>query len=216
VFDPNDQCANTMMGAPVNMKGCADSQTQWMLEPMFPPYHLTWMPTGDLGKAGGLTWTYTSIERGDLFHTDWVLCDDPAEPCGMSLDGSIDVMAEQWTFSAADSNLAAGTLVFTNATHILLADATTPALDGRLTVRITDATDMPISFLPVTSFNLPARAGKYAAEIKGTAFKVTAIAEVSPMGAATWTPYIDYYEAAPTPMTGGNTAVSLRGDFYSK
>jgi hypothetical protein len=216
VFDPDDQCAHTMMGAPVNHAGCADSQTTWMLEPAFPPYHLMWTPTGDLGKAGGLTWTYTAIERGDLFHTDWVLCDDPAQACGISLDGPIDAMGEQWTFSAADSSLGGGTLVFTNTTHILLDDMTTPALDGRLTVKITDASDMPIAFLPVTSFNLPARAGKYAAEIKGVAFKVTALAEVAPAGTTTWTPYIDYYDAAPTPMTGGSTAVSLRGDFYSK
>ena len=56
---------------------------------MFPPFGLTWTPSGELGRAGGLTWTYTGIQRGDLFHIWWVVCDDPGMPCGLSLDGPI-------------------------------------------------------------------------------------------------------------------------------
>ena len=59
------------------------------------PRSETWTSTGELGRVGGLTWTYTGIDRGDLFHIYWIVCDDPAEPCGLSLDGPIaDVLPE--------------------------------------------------------------------------------------------------------------------------
>src|SRR5450432_1167867 len=84
VLDPNDQCPGTPPGSVVNKNGCADSQLTPKVEPKFPSYGLTWTPTGSLGRAGGLTWTYTGIQRGDLSHIYWVVCDDPAQPCGMS------------------------------------------------------------------------------------------------------------------------------------
>src|SRR5690349_21830965 len=113
VVDGVDQCPNTPPGQPVNKVGCADSQLTPVLVAEFPPFGLAWTPTGDLAGAGGLTWTYTGIDRGDLFHIYWIVCDDPATPCGLSLDGPIDAAAG-WTFSGASSNLPAGTLVYTN------------------------------------------------------------------------------------------------------
>lgn len=216
VVDGTDQCPDTAAGAPVNHLGCADSQLMPMLEPTFPPYGLTWVPTGDLGKAGGLTWMYTSIQRKDLFHIDWIVCDDPATPCGVSLDGAIDVPAENWAFSAADSDLPNGKLVYTNATHILLADSTTPALTGRLTLTITNGSDAPIPFASVATLGVAPRLGTHGAEITGTTFKVVALAEVKDTTTATWTPYIDYYNAAPTPTAGGGATVSFGGSFYDK
>jgi hypothetical protein len=216
VVDGSDHCPNTPSGVMVNHVGCADSQLPWTLEPTFPPYGLTWVPTGDLGKAGGLTWTYTNIERTDLFHIDWIVCDDPATPCGLSLDGAIDVPSESWQFSATDSDLAGGKLVFTNTTHILLADASTPALSGRLTVTIVDGSDVPIHFAAVTALGVTTRLGMYGAEIAGTSYKVVALAEVEDAMTSTWTPYIDYYNAAPTPVAGGDAHVSFGGSFYDK
>jgi hypothetical protein len=216
VPDGIDQCPNTPPGEGVNHVGCADSQLTPMLEPTFPPYSLTWTPTGDLGKAGGLTWTYTGIQRKDLFHIWWIVCDDPATPCGLSLDGPIDVPAESWQFSAIDSDLAHGKLVFTNATHILLADSTTPALSGRLTLTIVDASQAPFPFATVAMLGVPPRIGAYGAEITGTGFKVAALAEVKDTTTSTWTPYVDYYNAAPTPVGGGGAHVSFGGSFYDK
>ncbi|CAN5923816.1 hypothetical protein BH11MYX3_BH11MYX3_00550 [soil metagenome] len=216
VVDGSDDCPNTPAGSVVNRDGCADSQLMWKLEPTFPSYGLTWVPTGDLGKPGGLTWTYTGIERGDLFHIAWLVCDDPTTPCGLSLDGAIDAAGESWQLSATDSDLANGKMVFTNTTRILLADTTTPALDGRLTITITDASDVAIPFTGVAMLGMTARLGNFAAEINGAGFKVVALAEVTPAGAATWTPYIDYYNAAPTPMAGGDTRTSFGGSFYDK
>jgi hypothetical protein len=219
VVDGIDKCPKTPPKTVVNKVGCADSQLTPKLEPTFPPLGLTWTPTGDLGKAGGLTWTYTGIQRGDLFHIYWIVCDDPATPCGLSLDGPIDVPAENWVFSAPDSDLPNGKLVFTNTTGILLADTTTRPLSGRLTVTIVDASNAAIPFVDVGTLGVTARAGKYGAEIKGTGYKVVALAEVEDTLTSTWTPYMDYYDAAATPDkgdAGGNATTSFGGSFYDK
>ncbi len=219
VPDPMDMCPGTPAGQPVNKVGCADSQLMPMLEPTFPPYGLTWTPTGDLGRAGGLTWGYAGIERGDLFHIWWIVCDDPTTQCGLSLDGPIDQPFEKWQMASSDSDLPNGKLVFINTTHILLADGTTPALSGRLTVTITDATDVAIPFATAAALEVTPRNALYGAEIKGTGFKVVALAEVQDPTTLAYTPCTDYYDAAATPDTGdagGNAYLSFDGAFYDK
>jgi hypothetical protein len=219
VPDNIDQCPNTPPKTVVNKVGCSDAQLKAKLE-NFPPYGLTWTSSGDLGRAGGLTWTYTGIQRADLFHIWWIVCDDPATPCGLSLDGPIDVPAENWTYDATDSELGSGKLVFTNSTNILLADSSSVPLSGRLTMTIVDANDAAIAFADVATLGVTtARLGKYGAEIKGTGFKVVALMEVEDTTTSTWTPYLDYYDAAATPDTGdagGNAQVSYGGSFYDK
>jgi hypothetical protein len=216
VVDPIDQCPNTPMGAMVNMVGCADSQLTPVLDDTFPPYDLAWSMEGDLGRAGGLLWTYTGIVRGDLFHIWWIVCDDPATPCGVSLDGPIDQPGEAWTYDTTQSNLAAGVLVATNTTGVLLADGTTRPLTGRLTVTIVDGSNAPLPVASVGTLGVPARDGMYGAEIPGTAYNVTALVEVEDQTTMTWTPFLDYYDAAPTPMGVSNATVSFGGSFYDK
>lgn len=216
VFDQMDQCPATPSGQPVNKVGCADSQLMPVLETMFPPFGLAWTHGGDPGRAGGLTWTYAGINRGDLFHIWWIVCDDPATPCGVSLDASTIATTEYWQVDAANSNLAGGKLVETNATHIALADGSMPALTGRLTVTVTDGASAPVPIAAVAALHVPARLGGYGVEITGTAFNVVTLIEVQDGSSATWTPYLDYYDAAPTPTTGGSTAVSFGGSFYAK
>jgi hypothetical protein len=217
VRDGSDQCPDTPPGQPVNQAGCADSQLMPVLVTEFPPFGLTWTNTGDLGRAGGLTWSYAGIDRGDLFHIYWVLCDDPATPCGLSLDGPIDAPAG-WVVNASSSDLAGGTLVFNNSTHIVHDDGTTVALSGRLTVKLVDGNNAALPFASVGSLGVQARNGTYGAEIPGTAYSVNAIAEVQEANSTTWTPYLDYYDAAPTSMTGSGsgTTVSYGASFYAK
>ena len=184
------------------------------LESTFPPYGLTWTPSGGLGRAGGLTWTYTGIHRGTLLHIYWIVCDDPSMPCGLSLNGPITSSSE-WLFSATDSDLPSGKLIFTNSTAIMTADAGTVPLSGRLTVTIVDSGGAAIPFADVATLSVTARAGKYGAEITGTGFTVTALAEVEDTTTSMWTPYLDYYDAAHTvPPDAGNTYVSFGGSFY--
>ncbi|MDB4955576.1 MAG: hypothetical protein JWO36_3145 [Myxococcales bacterium] len=215
VVDGMDQCPNTPPGSVVNKVGCADSQLTPMLVP-FPPFGLTWTSGGDLGRAGGLTWTYLNIQRRDLFHIDWIVCDDPATPCGLSLDGPIDAPAENWKFAAATSDLLNGKLVFTNTTHIALADASMPQLNGRLTVTITDGSSVAVPCADVATMHVTPRSGGYGAEIPGIAFTVVALGEVQDPTTMIWTPYLDYYDAAPTPTTGGGVTTSFGASFYAK
>lgn len=214
VVDGTDQCPGTSSIEIVNSVGCADSQLTATLQP-FPPFGLTWTPTGDLGRPGGLTWTYVGIQRKDLFHIDWIICDDPATPCGLSLDGPIDGLDEHWTFSAADSDLPGGKIVYTNTTHILLDDMSTPQVTGRLTVTITDDNG-PVAGADVGTLHVTPRDGSHGAEVKSTSFTVIALVEAQAMGTSTWTPYLDYYDAAPTPMAGGTVTISFGGSFYAK
>ena len=215
VFDALDECPDTPRGEEVNSVGCADSEVSPTLEPAFPPFGLTWTPTGDLGRVGGLTWTYVGIDRADLFHIYWIICDDPATPCGVSLDGPIDAANENWQFDPVASNLPGGRSVFTNTTTIVLADTSTVSLSGRLTVTIVDGGAVPFAFAAVADLGVVTRSGTHGAEIVGTAFTVTALVEVQD-ATAVWTPYLDYYDAAPTGDPGGATAVSFGGSFYSE
>lgn len=215
VVDSTDQCPNTPPGETVNGVGCSDSQLTSTLQP-FPPFGLTWTPTGDLGRAGGLTWSYVGIQRADLFHIDWIVCDDPATACGLSLDGPIDVATEDWVFDAGRSDLPNGKLAFINSMHIALADGTNPALAGRLTITAVDPQNAPIPFAPVATLNVPPRAGQYGAEIKGTGYTVTALAEVQDPTSLAWIPSTDYYDAAATPMAGGGVTTSFGASFYAK
>jgi hypothetical protein len=214
VVDGSDDCPDTPTGEVVNDAGCSDSQVSPTLEPNFPPFGLAWTPTGDLGRAGGLTWTYTGIDRADLFHIYWLVCDDPATPCGLSLDGPIDMPAEGWQFSAAQSNLAGGQLVFSNTASVVLADTTVVPLTGRLTVTLVDGA-APIPFDSVGNLGVTARLATHGAEIPGTGYVATVLAEVQD-STAVWTPYLDYYDAAPTADPGPGTAVSFGASFYSE
>lgn len=214
VLDASDACADTPAGEPVNSAGCADSQVDATLQEAWPPYNLAWTPAGDLGRVGGLTWAYAGITRGELFHIYWVLCDDPATLCGVSLDGPIDA-TEGWQLSAVDSDLPGGVAVFTNATHIALADGTSPAVTARLTVRVVGASDEAIPFGDMATLGITARDGQIGAEIPADAFKIFAVIEVQD-GMGVWTPYLDYFDAAPTPDPGVGTAVSFGGSFYDE
>lgn len=218
VFDPADECPGTLTGAPVNTAGCSDAQVDPVLATEWPPFGLTWTPTGNLGRAGGLTWTYTGIQRADLFHIAWVACDDPM-PHGISLDGPLDMPDETWVFSAADSDLIAGKLVLTNTTRIQLDGGTTNTLAGRVTLMIRDASDTPLLWKAVAELGIPAappRGGTHGAEITGTGFVVTALAEVQDPTTLTWSPFLDYFDAAPTPPLGPMVAMSFGGSFYSE
>ena len=210
VTDGTDMCPMTPAGMPVNLVGCADSQLTATLQP-FPPFGLTWTSSGDLGRAGGLTWTYVNINRKDLFHIYWVLCDDPATPCGLSLDGPIDQGAEGWTMSVADSDMPSGKVVFTNTTNILLADTTSPQVTGRLSLTMVDGQSVAIPWNDMASLHVTGLAGQYAAEIPGIAYTISAIAEVQDATGA-WVPYLDYYDAQSTPDPGTGNDHGRRDD----
>lgn len=214
VLDGMDTCADTPKGEAVNDVGCSDSQVDPELQETWPPYGLSWVPTGNPGRPLGLTWTYTNINHANQFHIYWVICDDPATPCGLSLDGPID-MTEKWQFSAGDSSLAAGKVVFLSATHIALADGTSPAVTARMTVNITDGAGAAIPVADLLSLGIMGKDGQFGAEIPGAGFVATILVEVQD-GMGTWVPYLDYYDNAPTPDPAPGATISISGSFYDE
>ena len=85
---------------------------------------------------------------------------------------------------------------------------------------MTGADQAAIPFASVDTLGVNARAGGFGAEIPGTSFQVLLLAEVSDTS-GTWTPYLDYNDAAPTPDLGdagvaGNVAIEFNGEFYDK
>ena len=89
-------------------------------------------------------------------------------------------------------------------------------LTGRLTLKLVDSQNVALPFAYVGTLGVHARSGTHGADIPGTGVSVNAIAEVQEAGSATWTPYLDYYDAAPTSMTGSGTSVLVRRSFYDK
>lgn len=216
VVDGTDECPGTPPGIPVNSVGCSEAQIQPTLEEAWPPYGLTWTSMGDPGRPGGLVWTYTGIDHGEKFHIYWVLCDDPDTPCGISLNGPIDLTGERWSFNAVDSDLPNGKAVFSNLTNITLADGSNPPIAGRLTVTAVDAAAVPMPIADLNSLGIVGRDGEYGTEIKGGGYTITMLIEVQD-AAAVWTPYLDYYDAAPTPEMGmGLAQLSIGGSFYAE
>jgi len=87
---------------------------------------------------------------------------------------------------------------------------------GRLTLTIVDSNDVAIHFAGMAMLGVAGRTGMYGAEIPGTGFKVVALAEVQDAVTSPFMPYMDYYDAAPTPAAGGGATTSFGGSFYDK
>ena len=73
---------------------------------------------------------------------------------------------------------------------------------------------MPIGDL--NSLGIVGRDGEYGTEVKGAGYTITMLIEVQD-AAAVWTPYLDYYDTAPTPEMGmGLAQLSIGGSFYAE
>jgi hypothetical protein len=214
VRNEDDLCPDTSAIGIVNSDGCNDAQVDPTLtEEEFPPFGLTWTPDGDAGRAGGLNWVYTGIQRMGHFHIYWMVCDDPALPCALSMNGAIDA-SEHYTYSAGDSDPAGGVLVLTNATEITRFDASVVPLTGRWTVRIVDAADAPLPFEDAAALGATLRTATHGAEIPGVGFKVNLLGEVN--DGAGWVPYSDYFDSVQKPDPFEPFTVSFIGVFYDE
>src|SRR5262245_46542265 len=52
VVDGDDDCPDTAASAVVNPVGCSDAQVDPVLQTSWPPYSLSWTPSGDPGWPG--------------------------------------------------------------------------------------------------------------------------------------------------------------------
>ena len=68
----------------------------------------------------------------------------------------------------------------------------------------------------VATLGVTGRLGGAAPRIPGTAIRVVALAEVEDPTTSTWSPYMDYYDAAPTPVAAEDCLTSFGGSFSDK
>jgi hypothetical protein len=73
----------------------------------------------------------------------------------------------------------------------------------------------PLPFADLATLGVTGRDGQYGVEIPATAFTLVMSIEVQDSTAA-WVPYLDYFDAAPTPDPGPGTAMSIGGSFYDE
>jgi hypothetical protein len=219
VPDALDACPGTPPGSAVNSAGCALSQTVAKVNPVFPPYGLTFAESGSSGRVGGLTWNYSGIDfssGGGKFAIYWVANDDPAfGPYGISLNGPVTASAAV-ALSAADSNLAGGVAVLEGTTTIQLLDGTTPTLQTRLVLTAVDKSSNPLPWQTTAALGITADLGTVALQIPDVAssgFTVNAQAQV--WNGSAWEAYLDYYDAA-SRATSGNAFISYGGSFYDR
>ena len=187
----------------------ADATT---IGPVFPaPGSGTWASTGtptggEIGKAGGITWSYTGVDPTQFDQMVWGL-GYPTFPATFSFGLNTATLA----FDPATSSLSSGVLNFTGSAEFPNLDGSTPSYPVRL--QVTTATG-PSAFTDpasLTGLTVDPSAGGVL-PVTGD-FSVDLIIEVSTDGGTTWTPANDYFNN--TAHTAGvSTSSSVQGDFW--
>jgi Fibronectin type III domain/Abnormal spindle-like microcephaly-assoc'd, ASPM-SPD-2-Hydin len=180
--------------------------------PVFPaPGSGTWTSTGtptggEIGKAGGITWTYTGVDPTQFDQMVWGL-GYPNFPSTFSFGLDTATLA----FDPTTSNLSGGVLNFTGSAEFPNLDGSTPSYPIQLTV--TTATGPSAFEAPssLTGLTVDPSAGGVLPVTED--FSVNLIIQVSTDGGTTWTPANDYFNN--TPHTAGvSTSSSVQGDFW--
>jgi uncharacterized repeat protein (TIGR01451 family) len=165
---------------------------------------------GDIGRAGGLTYTFSGLTSGLLAQfqsLEW----GPADANGVQLamDGAIDAPGETLTFNAGASDLAIGKAVWTGSAQYPIAQpATTLSLLTRFTMTAEDAASAPI-----TGFIATSGYGDGATVPVSGDFSANLLYEVSADGGVTWTPAKDYFDAQQN-VPGNQIVSSFTGAFF--
>ncbi len=180
--------------------------------PVFPaPGSGTWTSTGtptggEIGKAGGITWSYAGVDPTQFLQMVWGL-GYPEIPSTFSFGLNTATLA----YDATASNLAGGSLVFDGSAAFPNLNGSTPSYPVRLVVTTLSG---PSAFVPTASLSGltvdPSAGGVL--PVTGD-FSVNLVIEVSTNGGSTWTPANDYFNA--TPHTADvATSSSVQGDFW--
>src|SRR5690348_13026267 len=152
---------------------------------------VTFPSTGDIGRAGGLTYTFSGVTGlMSQFQTlEW----GPADPNSvqLSMDGPITGPSNTLTFDPNDSNLAAGKAVWLGSAVYPIAQppGTIPLLT-RFTMTAKDTNNVPI-----TGFNATSGYGDGATVPVSGDFSANLLFEVSDNNGTSWTPAKDYFDA---------------------
>ena len=167
---------------------------------------VSYTSSGDIGEAGGLTYSFSGLTSGLLAQfsdLEWGPADSAAVQLSMDGNASFSEPGQTLTFNSGDSDLASGTAVWTGTTPYPLAQpAETLTLDTRFTMTAS------------TSLIATSGYGDGATVPVTGDFSATLLFEVSADGGSTWTPATDYFNAQHNVV--GNTVQSsfLGGFFY--
>lgn len=200
VADAFDQCPGTPAGTVVDDTGCPPP----VPEPnpnAESDYNMTATETGDIGRAGGATWSFRDIDFQAAGKTllASVFNDDPDPqfaPYGISMDDTPIVGAEIMHVDAAQSDLPNGVVVFTGTTRIWHAiNQVWVGVATRITATVTDSTDNPLFIADTSQIPFPLRLGEVGFQVPAAGYDIHIIGEVSTNGGASWAPYLDFFDA---------------------
>jgi uncharacterized repeat protein (TIGR01451 family) len=162
-------------------------------------------PSGDIGTAGGLTYTFSGLTptlMAQFQSVEWGPADANAIELAMNGDASFSTPGQVLTFNAGDSNLASGRAVWTGSTPYPLAQpAQTVTLLTRFTMTLSTALNAVTGYgdgatVPVT--------GNFSANL---------LFEVSADNGVTWTPAETYFNAQQN-VLGNTVQSSFTGGFF--
>ncbi len=180
--------------------------------PVFPaPGSGTWTSTGtptggEIGQAGGITWTYTGVDPTQFDQMVWGL-GYPDFPSTFSFGLDTATLA----FDPTTSSLSSGVLNFTGSAEFPNLDGSTPTYPIQLTVTTVTGPSAFVDPSSLTGLTVDPSAGGVLPVTED--FSVNLIIQVSTDGGTTWTPANDYFNN--TPHTAGvSTSSSVQGDFW--
>ncbi len=182
-----------------------------------PPGGVTLTPSGDIGQAGGLTWSYSGFTQSGWTHMVWgssappdLAFDAPngIDPCS-SCDAGVDEPGETLTFDSADSNLAGGQLEWTGSAkiNVLGSDETLPT---RLLMSVTDGTD-PVGLMSPSALGLDPQIGGLVLVDANPSYSVNLVFEAFRSG--TWTPAKTLFDSLSTD-SGAMVQDDFSGGFW--
>lgn len=155
---------------------------------------VTYTASGDIGKAGGLTWTFSGLtgQLAQFQSLEWGPTDPSAVQLAMNGDNTFSTAGQTLAFDAGASDLANGKAVWSGSTPYPIAQpAETLSLLTRFTMTATDA-----SSAPITGFKATGSSYGDGATVPVTGdFSAHLLFEVSDDNGATWTPATDYFNA---------------------
>lgn len=179
-----------------------------------PPGGVTLGISGDIGQAGGLTWSYSNFTQSGWTMMIWASSASPDlafdapngnGPCA-SCDLGVDESGETLTFSPGDSNLAGGVLVWTGSAkiNVLGSDTTLPT---RLTMTVTDGNGAVSLFDP----GLNPQMGGAVLVNSHPSYSVNLVFEAE--YAAVWTPAKDLFDSLSSDP-GAMVQADFQGGFW--
>ena len=185
--------------------------------PVYPPPKLSSITSdhlpneGGIGRAGGIVFTYSDITLANTTNVYWSMITDSIK---LSMDGSVYDSSEILVFNPDISDLANGIASWTGSTKIPAEGSDTIPLLSKFTITVVDFNDDPLQLIEGKTMGLPENTGGMVHDTGSTmVFKVKMEMFVS-YDSINYIPYLDYYEAAPTPVEAISAFVSCSAGFY--